>query len=165
MVHRLNWISGIRCETTWRIFRPKLEKILKNPPEKNSSYFEKWNFLTPILKNFLYILLFQETSNKFYTFHEMVTLKKLLIFRKMELFSSRSKKFLLFSRKKAFPTFRETETLKQFFILQETELSYISGNPKKNFLYFREQLSVLEKCKTPTLKKLLIFLEKKFLVL
>lgn len=84
----------------------------ENSPLKNSSYFEKWNFLTPILKNFLYILLFQETSNKFYTFHEMVTLKKLLIFRKMELFSSRSKKFLLFSRKKAFPTFRETETLK-----------------------------------------------------
>lgn len=84
----------------------------ENSPLKNSSYFEKWNFLTSILKNFLYILLFQETSNKFYTFHEMVTLKKLLIFRKMELFSSRSKKFLLFSRKKAFPTFRETETLK-----------------------------------------------------
>ena len=155
MVHRLNWISGIRCETTWRIFRPKLEKFLKNPPEKNSSYFEKWNFLTPILKNFLYILLFQETSNKFYTFHEMVTLKKLL---------SENGTFQLTLEKISFIFSKESFSYISGNRNPEI-IPYISGNPKKNFLYFREQLSVLEKCKTPTLKKLLIFLEKKFLVL
>ena len=51
----------------------------------------------------------------------------------MKLSSSNIKKFLIFSQKKTFLTFRKTEAPKKFFILQERELSYISGNgnPKK----------------------------------
>ena len=70
----------------------------------------------------------------------------------MELSYSNFKKLLVFSQKKAFLIFRETKAPKkflvlsresfsgngnpkQFFIFQETELSYISGkgNPKKLF--------------------------------
>ena len=40
------------------------------------------------------------------------------------------KKFI-FSLKKAFLIFQEMETTKKFLIFQETELSYISGKPKK----------------------------------
>ena len=73
--------------------------------------------------------------------------KKLLIFQEMELLNPSSKnkkkkpyisgkklsysdikKFLIFSQKNAFLIFREMETLKKFFIFEETELSYISGN-------------------------------------
>ena len=65
-----------------------------------------------------------------------------LIFREMELSGSNIKKFFLFSQKKAFLIFRETETTKKLFIFQETELSYISGNgnPKK-LLIFQEVIS------------------------
>ena len=48
--------------------------------------------------------------------------------------SSAIKKSVIFSQKKAFRTFRETETSKKFLIFQETELFYISGN----FLYLRK---------------------------
>ena len=41
------------------------------------------------------------------------------------------KKFLIFSQKKAFLIFRETKNPKKLFIFQETELYYISENPKK----------------------------------
>ena len=52
--------------------------------------------------------------------------KKLLIFEEIEIFNFNVKKFFIFSQKKAFLIFRETETLKIFF-------------------YFRRQLSELEK--------------------
>ena len=52
----------------------------------------------------------------------------------MDLSSSMIKRILVFSRKKAFLIFRETETRKKLFVLQEKRLSYISGN----FLYFRK---------------------------
>ena len=37
-------------------FRPKLKKIKKSTPKKNSLYFRKWNFITLRSKNFLYFL-------------------------------------------------------------------------------------------------------------
>ena len=46
----------------------------------------------------------------------------------MDLSSSNIKKILIFSQKKAFLRFRQTETPKKFIIFLETELSYISGN-------------------------------------
>ena len=51
----------------------------------------------------------------------------------MNLSCSNIKKFLIFSQKKAFLIFPETETPKKFIIFQEKELYYISanGNPKK----------------------------------
>ena len=57
----------------------------------------------------------------------------------MELSCSNIKKFLIFSQKKAFLIFWETESPKKPFILQETKFSYISGNQifrclKINFL-------------------------------
>ena len=59
----------------------------------------------------------------------------------MELSTSNIKKFLIFSQKKTFLIFRETETSKKFLIFQETELFYSSGNS----LYFRKQFSELKK--------------------
>ena len=64
-----------------------------------------------------------------------------LIFQKMELSGSNIKKFLIFSQKKTFLVFRETETPKKVFVFQETELFYILGK----LLYFRKHLSELEK--------------------
>ena len=52
----------------------------------------------------------------------------------MELFSSNIKKFLIFSQKKTFLIFPETETPKKFLIFQETEFIYISGH----VLHFRQ---------------------------
>ena len=71
-------------------------------------------------------------------------IKKFLIFSQKKAFlifqeTETPKKFLIFSQKKAVLTFTETETLKIFLMFQETELSYISGNGNlKNFLYFRK---------------------------
>ena len=45
----------------------------------------------------------------------------------MELSGSNIKRFLIFSQKKSFHIFRETETLKKFLLFQEMKLSYISG--------------------------------------
>ena len=60
----------------------------------------------------------------------------------MELSSSNIKRFLIFSQKKAFLIFRETDTPKKFFIFQETE----SSNPKlKKLLIFQEELPKPEK--------------------
>ena len=57
--------------------------------------------------------------------------KNFLYFRKIELSGSTIKKFFIFTQKKAFHIFRETET----------ELSYISVSnfpSLKNFLYFKK---------------------------
>ena len=97
-----------------------------------------------------------------------------LTFQEMKLSSSNIKKFFIFSQKKAFLIFGETETPKKFLIFQET--SYISGsnfelkkilkNPLwknvlyfgkwnflapslKNFLYFRREFAKPEKQKNP----------------
>ena len=51
-----------------------------------------------------------------------------LIFQEMERSGSNIKKFLIFSQKKTFLVFRETETPKKVFVFQETELFYILGN-------------------------------------
>ena len=57
----------------------------------------------------------------------------------MELSSSNIKKKFIFSSKKAFLIFRETETPKKFLIFQGKKHSYISGNGNlKKFLYFRK---------------------------
>ena len=76
----------------------------------------------------------------------------------MELSSSNIKKFLIYSRKKVFLLFWETETPKKLFIFQETELSRKKptlkkclifremklSNPKLNFLYFKRNLESLK---------------------
>ena len=76
-------------------------------------------------------------------------LKKFLCFQEIELYSRKSnflalilRNFLYFLKRKLslyfekwnFLTFQKTETPKKFFIFQETELSYTSGNG--TFLYF-----------------------------
>ena len=64
----------------------------------------------------------------------------------------------MFSQKKAFLIFQETKTPNKLFILQETELPYISGNgnPKKLVIFQKMKLSSNE------LIKLLIFQEVTF---
>ena len=65
--------------------------------------------------------------------------KNFLIFWKMEFSGSNIKKFLIFSQKKSFFIFRETKTLKKFFMSQETGLFYIPGNANpKNELHFKK---------------------------
>ena len=65
--------------------------------------------------------------------------------------------FFIFSQKKAFLIFWETETSKKFLVSQETELSYIlgKGNPKKLLLF--QEVTFRARKKKPTPKKLLIF--------
>ena len=48
-------ISVVCFRVTWRTFQPKPKKTKKDDPEKNSSYFRKWNSLALILKKFLYL--------------------------------------------------------------------------------------------------------------
>ena len=55
----------------------------------------------------------------------------------MELSGPKIKKFIIFSQKKAFLKFRETETPKKFLIFQEVELYYISGNGHPKKLYYK----------------------------
>ena len=57
----------------------------------------------------------------------------------MKLSSSNVNKFLIFSQKKVFLIFQETETPQKFLIFQETKLPYILGkrNPK-TLLIFQE---------------------------
>ena len=61
----------------------------------------------------------------------------------------------MFSQKKAFLIFQETETPKKFFILEKKELPSIprNGNPKKLFIFQEMELSISK------LKRLLIFQE------
>ena len=91
----------------------------------------------------------------------------------MELSGSNIKKVLIFSKKKAFLIFPETEIPKKFLIFQETELCYISGigNSEKLLIFqevtFRAQKNTLKKSlifwemelSSPKSKKLLIFLQ------
>ena len=52
----LPWVVVLRA--SWHTSRPKPKKTKNNHPEKNSSYFRKWNPLALIFKNFLYFLIF-----------------------------------------------------------------------------------------------------------
>ena len=138
-------------------FSSQAQKIKKNPPTKNSLHFRKWSFLALILKKFsqflkrnlfLYFLkwnpeLFSPNLKKKKKKRKKITPRKLL--------SSNVNRFLIFSQKKAFHIFRETETPKKFIIFQETELSYIPGN----------SFPSLKKKEEPTLKKFLIFRGRK----
>ena len=57
----------------------------------------------------------------------------------MKLSGSNIKEFLIFSQKKVFLIYQETETLKKLFMFQETELSCISGNESpKNLVIFQD---------------------------
>ena len=71
----------------------------------------------------------------------------------MDLSSSNIKKILIFSQKKAFLMFRQTETPKKFIIFLETELSYISGNGNS------KKILIALKIKKTILKKFPIFWE------
>ena len=78
----------------------------------------------------------------------------------MELSSSNFKEFPIFSQKKTFVIFRETETPKFFFTFQDAKLSYISGNGNtKKLLIFQEVTFRTRKIKKSTLKKFLSFQE------
>ena len=59
-------------------------KNKKTRPKENFVYFQKWNFLALILRNFLYFALFQERENsKISLYFGKQKPKKLLIFQKM----------------------------------------------------------------------------------
>ena len=98
--------------------------IRKKRPEKDSLYFMKWNILSLILITFSN----RKSRKKFFIFQQTEVLKKLLIFREMELFNPPSnishisgnrspKNFLYFLKRKLSLYFR-----------------------KRNFLIFRERL-------------------------
>ena len=86
---------------------PHLKKKFR--PEKNSLYFEKWNFLTLRLKRFRKR---KPRKKTFLIFQETEALKKHLIFQETEPFSTPRKNFLYFrnvnlERKRNFLIFRE----------------------------------------------------------
>ena len=61
------------------------------------------------------------------------------MFQEMKLSNFNIEKFLIFSQKKAFVVFRETETPKKFFIFRETEvLIFNETQTLKIFLHFRK---------------------------
>ena len=49
----------------------------------------------------------------------------------MELSDSKIKKFLIFSRKKAFPIFREMRTSPKFIVFEKLFYFWGNGNPEK----------------------------------
>ena len=85
------------------LFKPNLEKMKKIYLKKKSLYFGKCNFLALIFNKSSYI---SGNGNP----------KKFLTFKKMQLSSSNIKKFVIYSTKKTFLIFRETETLKTSYI-------------------------------------------------
>ena len=80
--------------------------IKKTQPKKYFFYFTKWNFLAPILKNFLYFgygtflshnfLVFQERNIWARKIKKKPTLKKFILFQDIELSSPKLKKLLIF---------------------------------------------------------------------
>ena len=103
-------------------------------------YFEKWNFLALILIFFIFFDK-RQPRKKIIVFQETETLKGLLIFQGIELFSPSSKKnlilletgapkkSLIFSQKKTVLIFQEKKT--------PQKILYISG--KGTFLHFRKR--------------------------
>ena len=77
------------------------KKLKKKTPEKNSLYFQKWNFLTQILKKFLYFL-------KIKLFLYSPKTKLFLYFQKWNFLVLILKKFPIFSQKKVFLIFPKT---------------------------------------------------------
>ena len=90
-------------------------KNKKINPEKNSLCFRKWNSLTLRLKNFLYFL-----KRKLFLYFRK---QNFLIFQETE-----TPKKIAYSSGNRFFIFQEMKTPKKFFIFQETEHFYISGN-------------------------------------
>ena len=113
-----------------------------SPSSKNKKIHPEKISYTLILKKFLHFL----KRNLFLYFREWKPRKNFSSENKIDptrenFCYSNIKKFLILSQKKSLYIFQEKETPKKFFIFQETELSYISGN----FLYFKKQLSKFEK--------------------
>ena len=72
-------------------------------------------------------------------FQETETLKVFIMFQEMKLSNFNIEKFLIFSQKKAFVVFRETETPQKLFIFRETEvLIFNETQTLKIFLHFRK---------------------------
>ena len=121
-------ISSILWSYMAHVLSPSSKNKKKNHLKKNSLYFGKWNFLDLILKDLLYFLYFRKQNpsnisvNR--TFQPKLEKIKKINPRKMELSNSNIKRFLIFSRKKAFLIFQETKTSQKVLIF--LELSCIS---------------------------------------
>ena len=91
---------------------PRIKKFLIFSQNKFFLYFEKRNFLTLRLKNFLY---FSDPAlkNKFFLYfgewNFLIFSQVFFVFREMELFDPKSKSLLIFSQKKVFLIFQEME--------------------------------------------------------
>ena len=118
-------------------------------------FFRKWNFLALRLKNFLYFFVFWETNFLYFRKCNLLASSYLVHFlspssKKKILpniipyisgsgsFGCNIKRFLIFSQKKAFLMFWVTKT-------------------RKNFLYFKRELSNSKNEKIPPLKCFLYF--------
>ena len=115
-------------------FFVQAQKNKKVNPEKNSLFYRKWNFLPLILK----------------TFQETETLKKLLIFQEMELFSPPRENVSYLRKRKPRKNFLYFLKASCSYIW-ETEITknvlFISGNG--TFLYFVKAYSELEAYSKP----------------
>ena len=136
----------------------QLPTALPSPsPKKTKKFTSKRNLLALILKKFL---IFSKESFSYVFPNETLRFspqarkiketypKKFLMLQE----TKTPQFFFIFSQRKAFLIFRETEIPKKFLIFQETEA------PKK-LLIFKELNFRARKMKKPTLKKLLIFQE------
>ena len=107
----------------WRTLHLKPQKTKKKIPEKNFLYFQKWNFLAQILKNFLYIvkrkLFLYFWKRNPVTFSPSPKNKRtplqenLLYFRKPK---PPQKNFMCFLKRKLFLYFRKGKLLKSLYL-------------------------------------------------
>ena len=128
-----SWVVYFRA--TWHTFQPKLEKIKKIHPEKNSLYFRKWNLLALILKKFRK----RKPRKKILIFQERENLKKLLIFRETKPLSPPRENFLYFrtqKHRKKYLHFRKRKPWKNPYTSGNVTFLYLR---KRNFLIFLER--------------------------
>ena len=124
-----NYIKSSGLRATWATFKPELNKSKKiHHPPKTNFIFPETELSSSNVKKYL---IFSQKVNFSYisgngTLHFSPQAQKI---RKIHPGKIPKKK--IFSQKKAFPIFQETETPNKLLIFQKTELSYISGNPKK----------------------------------
>ena len=139
----------IRSSITWSCQAPA-QKIKKIRPEKNSLYFKQWKFLNLRLKNFFFFLkrklflYFRKWNPAF--FSSSLKNKKnppqenFLYSGKIELSNCRIKKFLIFSRNKAFHYFDKRKPRKNFlyFLERNIFLYFRKWKPRRKFLIYKE---------------------------
>ena len=88
---------GVYFIATWHTLQPKLKKIRKKLPRKKFPLFQEMELLSSNSKK---IQEMEAPKKKFLIFQGTETLKKFLIFQKIEPFSPPGENFLYFKKQK-----------------------------------------------------------------